>query len=342
MRYKHITAYHVHGMVMNGDCDNVTIIQEQGIHAFLTRSVNEPLVLIDRQTALGYLLLSAIFQGLPMDHDPKAARERKIAEIVEARVQKNKTDGYLIVEVDGDVDVTIPPHSESVEDFRVCMDAYDKKALSASVQPDVASALSAVRMAGATDYRFEQVTQGSYLIDDTGLIVHSISISGNAAELTVGRVLTAEQIAAMREFVVPLRLSPELAQTIDLHAQSLNRQETKLRAFMAAWNALELFVKATKNKYGTLWSDEKCHPATTIDRVAELDSIPQNNSELARKFGKMACYLGGDTQVLDIVEFIKLVRIRNGLSHELKDKDLPVHRVHQLFDKYMKAHLRHK
>jgi hypothetical protein len=283
-----------------------------------------------------------VFVGLPAGPDPEAARNGKIAELVEARSQRYKSSGFLMVEVDGDVDATIPARCERVEDFRVCFDAYDKNALSASLQPNVVSAMSAVRMAGETNYRFEQVTQGSYLVDEVGAVVHSISINGGAAEITVGRILSAEQIAAMREFIVPLRQSPELEQAIDLHAQSLNRQENKLRAFMAAWNALELFVKEAKAKYGPLWLAERDNPATPAHRLAELESIPHPNSELARIFGKMACYLGGDRQIFDIIEFMKLIKVRNKLSHELKDKDLPADRVHWLLDKYMKGHLRHR
>lgn len=341
MQYKYIAAYCVHGMVMSGDHGTVTVLQELGVHAYLTRDVNGPLAFIDRQTAIGHLMLGVVFTGLSMAPDPKTVRERKIAEIVESRAQRNKTDGYLVVELDGEIDAIIPPRYERVEDFRVCFDAYDKKALSASVQPSVASVVSAVRLGGATDYRFELITQGSYLIDDSGSVVHSISISGGTAELTVGRALSAEQITVMRELISPLYQSPELAPAIDLHAQSLNRQETKLRAFMASWNALEFFVKETKTKYGPLWLAERENPATPIERIAELDSIPHKNSELARMFGKMTCYLGDDKRLWDVVEFIKLVKVRNELSHQLKDKDLPVHRVHQLFDKYMKAHLRH-
>lgn len=340
MRYKFITAYCVLGMAMKPEQGDVTFFREQGIHAYLTQGVNEALALIDRQTALGRLCLG-IFAGQSTELDPKAARERQVAEIIEARSRKYPPSAFLIVEIEGDVNAIIPSRCEHVEDFLFCFDAYDKKALSASVQSNVVSALSAVRMAGETDFRFELVSQGSYLIDDAGVVIHSVSITGGAAELIVGRMLNIDQVAAMSEFIVPLRQSPELAQAIDLHAQSLNRHETKLRAFMAAWNALELFVKETKTKYSPIWSTERYNPTTSIESIATLESIPHKNSKLARQFGKMACYLGGDSQLWDIVEFVKLLKVRNDLSHELKDNDLPVHRVQKLFDKYMKGHLRY-
>ncbi len=341
MQYKFVAAYCVYGMAMPPEKANVTLFLGNGVHVYLAHDPTQPLALIDRQTALVYLMLSGLV-GQSTGPDRQAARNSKVREILEARSQRYKGCGFLIVEIDGDVDATIPTNCRDEEDFRVCLDAYDKKALLASLQPNVVSAMAAVRMADKTDYRFEQVTQGSVLIDDGGAVVHSFSIDLGAAGFTVGRVLSAEQVEEMREFIVPLRESPELEQAIDLHAQSLNRQENKLRAFMAAWNALELFANEVKTKYGPLWLDERDNPATSSDRRAELESIPDNNSKLARIFGKMACYLSGDRQILDIVEFMKLKNIRNDLSHELKDNGLPADRVHSLLDKYLKEHLRHR
>ena len=49
---------------------------------------------------------------------------------------------------------------------------------------------------------------------------------------------------------------------------------------------------------------------------------------------------GGSDTSSDIAELLALKEIRNDLSHELKDKELPVERVQTLMDKYLKKHLR--
>lgn len=340
MKYKFVTAYCVYGMAMRPGQDNMTIYQDGAVHVFLTSDATNPLAIVDRQAAIGTVMLHG-FVGLPEDVNPKVAWKARVKETADDRHKRYKSSVFVVIEVEGDIEVTLPERCERVDDYWLCFDAYDKKALTESIQPNVASALSAVRLAGDTEYRFEQVISGSYLIDDQGLVIHSISFSGGG-EITVARVVSDDQIAAMREFIVPLRQTPELEQPIDLHAQSLNRQETKLRAFMAAWNALEQFVKEANAKYGPLWDAEKKDAGTTVGRILTLNGILDNNSKLAKTFGKMACYLGGQDTTADINEFVALKDIRNDLSHELKDDDLPIERVHRLMDRYLKGHLRYR
>jgi hypothetical protein len=154
----------------------------------------------------------------------------------------------------------------------------------------------------------------------------------------VSQSLSTGQIEQMRELIVPLESAPELEQALDLHAQSLNHQETRLRAFMAAWNALEHFTFAVKNKFGPLWEAERDDPNSASARLLTLNSIPDASSgKLAKAFGKMAWVLGGAETAADIAELLALKDIRNDLSHELKDKELPVERVQALMDKYLKS-----
>lgn len=340
MKYKFVAAYCVYGMQLRPDQEIVSIYRDDAVHVFLTSDPTDPLATVDRQQGIGTVMLHGVV-GLPVDGDPREAWKSHVKAAVDGRNERYKNSDFVVIEVEGDIDVTLPERCERVNDYRLCFDAYDKKALAERVHPNVASALAALRLAGSIEYRFERVMSGSYLVDDQGIVIHSISFGGGG-EGTVSQVISDDHIAAMREFIVPLRHTPELEQPIDLHAQSLNRQETKLRAFMAAWNALEQFVKEAKSKYGPLWDAERRDANTSAARILILDGIPGNESKLARAFGKLACCLGGQNSTADIAEFVALKNVRNDLSHELKDDDLPIDRVHRLMDRYLKAHLRHQ
>lgn len=340
MKYKFVAAYCVYGMKMSPSQANVTIYFDSDVHVFLTSDPTAALEIVDRQHAIGTAMLHGLV-GLQVVGDPRDAWKVIARESIDSRQNQYRDAVFVIIEVEGDIDVEMPDHCKKLNDYKICFDAYDKKVVTESAYPNVASALAALRLAGDTDYRFERVMSDSYLIDDQEKVIHSISFNAGG-EATVSRVVSDDQIATMREFITPLRNAPELAQPIDLHAQSLNRQETKLRAFMAAWNALELFVKEAKAKYGPLWDAERKDVNTPRDRKLTLDGVPGNESSIARTFGKIACYLGVQDTAADIDEFIKLKDIRNGLSHELKDSDLPIDRVHQLLDRYLKQYLRYR
>lgn len=340
MKYKFVAAYVVYGMKMSPSQANVAIYRDSNVHVFLTSDPTEALVIIDRQQAIGTAMLHGLV-GLQVVGDPRDAWKVIAKDSIDSRQNQYRDAVFVIIEVEGEIDVEMPGHCKKLNDFKICFDAYEKKVITESAYPNVTSALAALRLAGDTDYQFERVMSDSYLIDDQGTIIHSISFNAEG-EATVSRVVSDDQIAAMCEFITPLRNAPELAQPIDLHAQSLNRQETKLRAFMAAWNALEQFVIEAKAKYGPLWDAERKDGNTPKERMLTLDGIPGNESKIARTFGKIACYLGGQDTAADIDEFIRLKDIRNGLSHELKDSDLPIDRVHQLLDRYLKGYLRYR
>lgn len=341
MKYKFVAAYYVHGMALRPNQDDETIYRDDEVHVFLTVDTTDALAVLDRQDAIGMVMLHALVQK-PVEGDLRYAWKEFVKDALDRRKERYRSSGFVVIEVDGDIDVTLPERCEQVDDYKVCFDAYDKRKLAEVLHPNVASALSAIRLAGDLEYRFERIASGSYLVDADGLVVHSISFSGGG-QATVSQVISDVHIEAMRAFIAPLRLAPELEQALDLHAQSLNRQETELRAFMAAWNSLEQFVKEVKKtRYGPMWNAEKKDKKTAPERIATLDDIPNPDSAIARSFGKMACYIGGNDIAADIAEFVELKDIRNGLSHQLKDKDLPTDRVHKLMDKYLKGHLLYK
>jgi len=317
----------------------VTIYQDNDVHVFLTADITSPLAIVDRQHAVGAVMLGLLI-GHASEGPPNEAWKAHVQEALEKRHLKYKTFGFIVIEVKGDTPAILPDEVQMHDGYGVCFDAYDKNALAENIHPHVANALAAVRLAGQTAWEFELVTRGSFLIDDQGRVIHSLSstLGGSA---TVSQSLNTDQIATMSELIVPLKSAPELEQALDLHAQSLNHQETRLRAFIAAWNALEQFTFAVKNKYGPLWEVERDDPNTASARLLMLNSIPDASSgKLAKAFGKMARVLDGAEATADIAELLALKDIRNDLSHELKDKELPVERVQALMDKYLKKHLR--
>lgn len=339
LRYKFVAAYCVHGITMNSADDVTTIYQDNGMHVFLSADITSALAVVDRQHAIGAVMLG-LSVGHTSPHAPSEAWKAHVQKTVKERHSKYKTSAFVVIEVCGDIPVTLPGDLQVHEHdgYGICFDAYDKNALAEVSQLHVANALSSVRLAAQTACQFELVTRGSFLIAEAGQIIHSMSFSLNGSA-TLSQRLDVGQIETMRSLFVNLKSAPELMQPLDLHAQSLNHQETRLRAFMAAWNALEHFTFAVKNKYGSLWEAERGDATTSPARVLTLNSIPNAAGELAKAFGKMACMLGGADAVLDIAELLALKKIRNALSHELNDKELPVESVQVLMDKYLKKHL---
>jgi hypothetical protein len=324
--------------MMNSADGRSTIYQDDDMHVFLTTDITSSLAILDRQQAIGAVML-----GASVGHAPNGALSDTWKVLVQKRIAERslryKQSAFVVIEVEGEIAATLPSDLPMQDGHAVCFDAYEKNTVAELSHTYVANALSAIRLAAPTACQFELVTQGSFLINEAGHIIHSMSFSLSGS-MTVNRYLEPAQVQTMGELIGSLKASPELKQPLDLHAQSLNHQETRLRSFMAAWNALEQFTFAVKNKYGSLWEAERDDSTTTSARLLTLNSIPDKSSgKLAIAFGKMACALGGSDAISDIAEILALKSIRNALSHELKDKELPVERVQVLMDKYLKKHL---
>jgi hypothetical protein len=345
MRYRYQAVYRVRGLALSPRGEDILLYEEDGqIKVTLTRDPNPLIPILERGVALPYMLLLGMI-GNPLQGEyPDNLR----ATIAEARVEREKqfaSSGFVVVEIDGDVEANLQGPSLVLGDFLLCFDAYDKKALTARLQPQISNVLSALRMTGGEDYHFDPVLSGAYLIEDTGRIVHSVSAGGGRANIYFSRVITADQVARMREDIALLRKDLSLERLVRLHAYSLDRRLDNFRAFHAAWNAMEILVNKIAPTYLVECVRELADPNTPLERKEKLEARAAKLAEkvtVRANFELIASYLGADAEEADIAAFPKLKKQRDRLNHgqDIVEDELPTGEVHKLFDKYLRNHLR--
>lgn len=289
------------------------------------------------------MLRAMIGNPLPGDFPELLVRETEKVE--RQRRDSIGSEPVIIVEISGSAEAQIPANAREIQDFILCFDAFDKKALKARLQSVVSAILTALRIGTGDPLEFRQVADGSYLVADDGKVVHSASFEAGNVGVYVSRRLTKEQQAQVANDMSLALEAGVLERVMRLHAQSLNKATDNYRAFVAAWSAFEILIAKLFPTYQRLLAAElravKQSPGlhAYLDRVATVMGDKYN---LADKFGVVSVYLD-DAQADDEVRIFRdLKSVRDRISHgeDVEESALPTKEVQRLFDKYLRNHLR--
>jgi len=74
----------------------------------------------------------------------------------------------------------VPSNARVIQDFFLCFDAFDKKALRDQLQSKVSAVLTALRIGADGRYEFRSIIDGSYVTTEEGQVVHSASFEAGS------------------------------------------------------------------------------------------------------------------------------------------------------------------
>jgi hypothetical protein len=346
MRYTFLSAHCVQGIAHPvGEPDLVLFEdQDRGIRALLTADAVPKLSLLNRHSALLFLMLRGMI-GDPLTADFPEALARETEKVERQRRDSIGSDPVVIVEIGGRINAEIPSNARAIQDFVVCFDAFDKKALKARAQSEVSAVLTALRFGTGEPLEFRQLVDGSCLFTNDGKVVHSASIEAGNVGMYVSRRLSAAQKGQVARDISLALNAGSLERVMRLQAHSLNKATDNYRAFVSAWSALEILIGKLFPIYQSLL-DAELHAANQspglrmyLDRVTAVMGDKHN---LADKFAVLSIYLDDDGGEKDVGVFKGLKRFRDRLSHgeDIEEGELPTKDVQRLFDKYLRSHLR--
>lgn len=340
------SAHSVQGIVLAQGSPDVVLFQDPsvGVTATLTLEVNRHLAILNRQLSLASMLLRAMI-GDPLQNDFHENLSAQIKIIERQRMESAGTDPVLVVQTETEVPTTPTTVSRQIDDFTLCFDAFDKKALRKHEQVRVSAVLAALRVGGRGGYRFKPVADGSYLVRGDGHVVHSLSMEAGSLGAYVSAPLTQAELSQIADDTRRALKNKDLAKVMRLHAASLNTSTDNYRAFLSSWSALEILVAKLFPTYqARLASDLRNVSAAPglhsyLDRVA---AIMDGKHSLADKFSVISIYLDRSANSAELDEFRRLKQYRDRLAHgeEIHDDELPTSSVQSMFDKYMSEHLR--
>lgn len=176
MQFTFLSAHKVRGIVQTVDTPDLTLFHDttSGLRVTISGDLNRHWRVLDRQLALASMLLRGLV-GQPLGGEFHDNLSAQVEAVRKHRAESLGSDGVVVVEVRGDVEASLPPSAREIDDYILCFDAFDKKALRAGLWPQVSAVLTALRIGASGRYEFEAVANGSYLTTNDGKIVHSLS-----------------------------------------------------------------------------------------------------------------------------------------------------------------------
>ncbi len=212
MEFVFLSAYKVFGLDFKQSDNNIILLENNNpyIKAVITRNIDDQFYYLDRQVALSEMLLIGGISGLSRDDGYKEKLDNKIQIIQEKRKKSLGRDCIIVIELRENIDAEVKELKQEFEDFIVCFNAYNKEEQIKKIQDRIAAILAAVRIAGGTEYEFEHIKDGSYLINPDGKIIHSFSFQPGSPRLVRSETVTESLVEKAKKYEEAIIKNDEL------------------------------------------------------------------------------------------------------------------------------------
>jgi len=286
MEYTYISIYRYEGISCQNIDDDQLIVEDSanGVRAFITNDVNRHCIELDIGLACASMLLRGMFGGERLKELPEAINS-EVKRIQEEREPKIKGGAIVVIELKGDAELNIDEklHNET-DQFRVCFDAIDKKALIDSRKNLVEAIVTSISISSNPEYRAEKIRDGVYFRDDKGKLLFSFTMKGGRARLIVSKRINDEIIDESANLIRLSSVNTQLNSVFRLFVQSLEPTQDNLRAFLSAWSAIEIFLNKTfsfyENKF--LSNVAEGHDSAGVDRfLGRIQAVMKDKYRLA-------------------------------------------------------------
>ena len=367
-RYRYIAISQVQGAHFPDDADDpleIATFSEVNAKAYLTEKWDSYYEELDSGTAISSVLLGGLFGGQRFGalsrrwHNfrvwmfgPEFVVRRNIQqksqEIREHRKKEHSGSGCGLIYV-ADNAVDLPLRLDAARRYGqigIAIDGIDRGAIRSTHLPFVRSLSTAVSIAmGTTDGspEIKFLTDGCHLNGPDGFTLHVRTFTAGAVGIVVSAPPTDELFANVERDALQLVADRKLSNASSLFALSQHKSNDNLRAFMAAWSALEFLTNTLEKRvrsefWGNVESGNIIPPAWDRD----LSKIEITEYRLKDKFFVVALHLESVDPLSDIEKFVSINQTRGDYYHRLDiaESDLPTRASQELFRKYLGLVLR--
>lgn len=344
MDYTYTVVYRFEGIAATNLEKDMIVYEDDslGLAVTLTNDVNPHCLNLDRGLACASLLLRGMFGEGKAEELPIAV-EAEVTKIQEERISKKGSGAYAVIIIKGQSELDIKDnfHRETKQ-FRICFDAVDKDSLRKTHEETIHSIISALSISTSPEYHAKKITSGIHFIDSSDKPLYSFTMQGGRP-----RLIRAKQIDTEKEEISKvIRLScgnTPFKTPFRLLTQSLETTQDELRAFIAAWTALEILTNKIFSTYeekfiAGIADDHDSHGINQF--LFRIKDVMKDKYRLTDKFTLIASFLSDDISG-DIELFKSMKKIRDNISHgkEFDEETLPVENARKMVAEYLKSHM---
>ena len=347
MRYSYAAAWAVVGGIsLQQDSPPIELASSRESRFLLTQDPDPFLAKVDEAAAVGRLMLKALV-GQRGTTDFPIALAAEIDEIKAERKKKLGAQAVLVFEAQGEIEATIKEPLREHDSFIVTFDAFEKGKVRQMHKGDIEAMKVAVAFESDSSSSFADLTDGTYLLTETGMIVYSISFSVSG-ELSVSKSLPDEAAKRISARYAALNEADDLDSVERLFSQMADYGTDRLKAFLSGWAALEKLVaksfKSYEQAFLSPFTNAK-QPTLREEFLGRIKGVMKNKYRLTDKFIAVTAVLFPKATSEDVhrdcERFRKIKVLRDSIFHgePFSEKELPVHELAALLRKYVLARI---
>ncbi len=291
------------------------------------------------------MLKGIVGQRGPADFQTALASE--VEEIKAERKKKVGAQAVLLFQAQGEIEASVKEPLHEHDTFIVTFDAVEKNRVRQLHQTDIEAMKVAVAFESDAPSRFAYLTDGTYLLNDAGRPVYSISFS-MSAEASVSTPLSEEAATRIGARYTALNKENDLDSVERLFSQMAEYGTDRLKAFLSGWAALEILIAKSFKSYEQAFLSPftNAEQPTLRERfLTRIKFVMKDKYRLTDKFIAVTAVLFPNIEDAEAernyADFYKLKELRDSIFHgePFSEKDLPVHEMAALLRKYVVARI---
>jgi hypothetical protein len=350
MKYLDVIVFKIRGVTIPAEDVTKDLIGSSSgnVHAVLTNCPDDFCFECDRRTAVANLMLMRMFQNASEGLDPSRPEEsnaRIAREMEKERELRKKEFGEgpsLVIKITGTSEDIPDDNMVVFSDFVVRLGDSPRKEIHATSKAVITAILTGLTMAAEEPITAKKVNDGIVFFgtNEKPLYAYDFKLSGQAY---VSRAITASTAESMAGWYAKLVADPSIESVVRLLTLSQQGDGDMLRGFLAAWNALEIFIGKTFAKYEVelvAKINEGTHSDGRQNYLKRIGEVMKDKYRITDKFAVVSGQLCPADTDADLAVLQKVKKMRDTLLHgeDVKESELPVVTVQNLVRKYLRLH----
>jgi hypothetical protein len=344
MGYRYVSIFRVLGINLPDGKREMVLVNDtcRGTKIVLQSDIDASSLVLDRRTAVGNMMLQSFFMGKGAGFLPETM-DKEVRSIRDDRKKKFGGGPFVVFEFSGEVEIEQPKDFHEAGEFVVSFDLVDKNQIAKHFKKEIDQVLMSFFLAVEGDYEIKNVTDGIYLLDESGKVWYSFKLNVS------GRVIISKRfddtsLSHLLSYFDALAKTCDFEDVYRLLVESCQKETDNFQSFLFAWTALEIFVNKTFKDYEQRFFNRylvREVPSSGQKFFDRLRNVMNNGKyRLQDKFMVIAACLSDESEK-DLDEFVSTKKVRDKFLHAVRidESNLPTERTILLLRKYLRRHL---
>ena len=321
-----------------------------GLRVVLTTKPNSYAFEGDRSLAVAGMMLSGLMKLEPGSNEFRQHITNKIDEFQTRRAKKFGTGPYLVVIGEE----AIPSFNPSLEgksedfndyiDFQTCLDGADKDEIRSRFYTKTTALLNAITAITGSVVGIKKVTSSVIFFKEDGKPIYSYTFSFGSLKAYISKPVSDDILPLIESLYRQIVKDKTLQRVLRLFLSSFENEDDRLRSFLDAWMAFEIFINiifATyENRFFKSLLEEE-HTVAQKKYLERIQEVMKDKYRLIDKFAAVSFQLSPETADDDLKIIQQAKKIRDLLSHgeSVDENTLPVNEIQKITSQYLRLHI---